>query len=449
MTEFIKTTDSFYQDLVSHTEDMEHAVSRSKYRDDIECMQKALQHNYPEGKYRVITGEQPYGALGTPKVLGKRILATALTKHHPDVVSIELFANLDLVGSEKGFYQLSIPNIGSPDGVLGYNLLSERIRSDDSIAAGIQLPNDYITRQIAKALQSFRGYYPGQMPHGRGPRYDIDVMSNWARLYGVPEKTSVNQLGNYAEAHIQWLTNLEHTLGIKLDYLARESEVDLLLAKNGGINILDKTWKRGIRRLREIGYTPVGIKITEDQDEITPFNLSYNGIRLRSRFVNNDGSRILLSNPKDPSSSHEITIDDAISGKYGFSFRAVPRVLLYSLAALSGHITGGGSIYNQDARYFMELEGMPYFPITNMHAEENGEKLSCIQYISLALSRSNHPGAEEALRKGHLSLLDFVLSCNLTEARECIANTIDKNQPFKTSQYIVVPNKEGAIPNIS
>jgi hypothetical protein len=403
---------------------------------------KLNENTLPEahGQPTVITGEQPYGPFGTSKVIGKRLLAHALQVTNSEIYTVELFANHDLVGSEEGFYRLATPTNGRPEGVVLENILSSRYRSNRETASGIILPHEYITPFSQKLTNGLRSHYPGNKSGLKEPRFNMEVISDWIGLYGAVNE--ITPAENYAEAHIKWLTDLERSIGLQMDHVTREGEIDLRIAQNGGIEIMQELWVDGLKKLEASGYTPTALRIGEEEHKKTPFNLAINGRRLDTTYGNSDQSQVIVSSREG---QQTITLDEALSGKYDFSWKAVPRVVLYSLSGISGHITGGGSIYNTDAAAFLDQFDIPYFPIASMNPKLNGEKASVLQYATISSGRKNDK-ALEAVRSGQTSLLDFVLSCDPEVAREAIQKTIEQSNPFNINQTVTIPNREGELP---
>jgi hypothetical protein len=431
--------EEYHDAMRTQQHDMETVIDSNEHtqiRDSLLRLTSSLKENYPFTDMVVITGEQPYGALGGTKVLAKRVLAQTLAETYDDVTGIEMFANHDLVGSEPGFFRLVLPTVGAKNGLATLNIVTGKLKENGLTASGILLPNSVIDAQVNKACESLPHHYPTTKLKRQHIGYDPKIGEEWARTYD-----NENDLkSNYADAHIQWLTDFENKIGLEMEHITTEGQLDLLLARNGGIDLLNTIWKRGLFNLRNINYESVALKLDDNAIEATPFNLAKNGVRLLSRYANSDHS---LVNTINPITKEEdiITMDEALSGSYDFSFRAVPRTITYSLAGIEGSVTGGGSIYNTDARSFMDTFRLPYFPIIHMSAQEDGTKISNLQYDSLAFARKSHDEARTAVKTGNVSMLDLAISCHFEDIKESIEKVKEIGGELSPGQIITIPNK--------
>ncbi len=438
-------TETFNKALMGHKSEMDKLYNSPNlgfdFKDKISKLHDVLEERFP-GQLHVITGEQPYGAYGRPKVLAKRLLSKALQFHNPEIKVIELFASNDLIGSEEGFWRLTLPTkTAGPDGVVSQNVLSDKFRANGKTARGLLLPHEYVTGQVQKIIQNTRHHYPGNLPYNKGSRYDLSVITEWAHSYGITidsNNPAPHAPENYADAHINWLVALEKKLGLETDYVTEEGEIDLMLARQGGVEVIQSLWKTGLSSMMERSIPTISLKLTPEEIARTPFNLAREGNRLVTRFHPEDDS-LIEAITKD--GIETLTLDQALSGDFEFSWKAVPRVVLYSLSGLDGHVTGGGSVYNADAQLFMDINNLPYFPIIYMNPQINGETVSVLQYQTVSSGR-NFDMAKEQVRKGKVSLLDFVMSCDTEEARAKIEETILTHQPFNTTEYVEILSKD-------
>jgi hypothetical protein len=437
-------------DQSEHMGDLIDSHTHTELRDHLTDLNETVKEHYPYKSMLVITGEQPYGALGGTKVLGKRILAQTLSETYGDVATAELFTNHDLVGSEPGFFRMVIPTLGSAEGIVNLGVLSGKLRQNGVTASGIVLPNEKLQEQVNTIRDGMHKHYPTTQVYKDSVGFDPDITHRWAGAYGIQENGEFDPKStpdNYAQAHIDWLTGFEKSIGLEMDQVIKEGDFDLALARNGGIEVLDLIWKRGLINLRNNNYDAVALKTDESALQATPFNLSENGVRLQTSYTNGDNSLIEAINPVTKERS-VITMDQAVSGRFGFSFKAVPRVVIYSLSGIHGHITGGGSVYNIDAQSFMKSLQLPYFPIIHMHAHDGEQQISSLQYASIATTRKAHERANSAVRQGKVSLLDLAMSCHLEEIKSAIKNASEIGGDLKPDQVITIPNKANKIPNI-
>lgn len=414
-------------------------------RQDLIRLQEAVHQTIPYDHLAVITGEQPYGALGTTKVLTKRLLAQTLSETYGDVTPIELFNNHDLVGSESRFFRLELPTVGAKDGIFKINLLTEKLRRGGLTAQGVLLSNETLIEQVTKARSALPIHYPSTVVNRERFQLDESRADEWVRSYTSPSTDDSSKRASYSDAHIAWLTDLEKHVGLEMKHIIREGTFDLMLLKNGGVEILNNLWEQGLHNLRDENYESIALKLDDTALSATPFNIAEDGVRLLSKYTNSDKSLIETMHPHTKETG-VLTLDEALSGSYGISLKAVPRVVLYSLSGMDGHITGGGSVYNADAQHFMETFSLPYFPIMHMSARDEHGKIGTLQYSSTAFLRREHPLAVRQVREGGVSLLDLIISCNLDDIQQAIHSTTQQGGNLTTDTIVTIQNKTGVKP---
>ena len=247
-----------------------------------------------------------------------------------------------------------------------------------------------------------------------------------------------------AQGHENFYSIVQQRFGIAPDLTIYESEFDPFLLRNGGYEVLARIWKSLQNEALSSGMHLKTIKPIED-DPRTPFNLSRDGMRLLS-VQEGDFVHILDPKTQQVQESHHISEVLSPDGEFGVSLRAIPRVMLYAMAGVSGHITGGGSIYNDDARELIKLIHMPYFPLWSFDSQSS----SPIQYISLASyksrgkARQNTQATIDFTRAGKASILDCVMSMYPEQVAEEIRDWIELNAgDIRPESRVHITNRAG------
>ncbi|KXK26534.1 MAG: hypothetical protein TR69_WS6001000539 [candidate division WS6 bacterium OLB20] len=421
--------EGYYQDILAHNNEYDDALDRADMahlRPHILRMRQAADDAFGTG-VKVIGGEQ--SIIPLPKNLGKLIALRAL-RNHMGVIDINLRADHDMGRTERDVRALDLLNYGNQEGTASFSVMSNNyagMNKGMTTINGYTLKDDHIRGNMVKFASQVRQLYPGNFPLGDETHRVLDMraVEDWFACYGMnPDGTPIDAIpehiqslprtdrresafeqidivlpGNLAQGHENWFLMLQRRLGIEAAYTVSEGVIDKMLLKNGGHEVLANMMLQARARLRDQGYEPVAMKIDEDSDLRTWYNLELDGVRMNTVFTDDSFSQIEVTHPVTGETS-VVTVDEALAddSPYGISLRAVERVSLYSLAGLSGHITGGGSVYNADARYLLSAVDLPYYPIWSFAKKaEDGSPLSPVRYVSMALSKI-FPTPEEARR---------------------------------------------------
>jgi hypothetical protein len=244
-----------------------------------------------------------------------------------------------------------------------------------------------------------------------------------------------------AEGNELLYTLIQNKLGISADTTILEKQLDLTLLQHGGYEVANQLYTTFLReessddlygtaysRSRggknpDLGKPPVDRYfgkyeptdfLVNDKSLSTPFNVSIDGqrhftqfVRLPSGDIDYDRVEVFLHKSKtQPGTNHlegvEIVDREELlnSDKYTISLKAIPRVMLYCLSGMSGHITGGGSGYNSVAKEILNIQGLPYFPIWHFAKYEAGRnRQSPLIYTPTPLKQRLHELEEIKLQQ--------------------------------------------------
>lgn len=430
------------------------SVDKHGIRPAIRELQAAVRERYGAG-HLIIAGEQTIMPL--PKNVAKLVAGQALRVLSDEFRVVNLRANLDLVGSEADMYKVWIPSETSQDGHVDMTFISRArlAKSPGIIAEGVLLDQT----DLHRAMNEFSSVH---IPSAYGglhiknetlvPDFDPSVIDTFKQCYGLPALEAAAQAYRLpypqpltlAQGHENYYAVVQQILGIEPDIHVLESDLDPYLLRNGGYELLARVWKDLQNEAIDRACALRTMKPTLD-DPRTPFNVARNGMRL---FTLQDGDYVCVVDPKtkDVLERHHISEVLAQDSDFDISMRAIPRVIVYSLAGVAGHITGGGSLYNYDAKQLMEMLHMPYFPLWNFDSSAS----SPIQYMSVASyktrgkPRQNTRATIDFVRAGKASALDCIMSTYPDQVAEEIQAWIEINAG-SIDQYSRLPitNKAG------
>jgi len=492
---------NFYGQMAAHSETMQDQIHHPEtgtvmdiIADDVYQMTQAVDYYFPgqvtaSGQVlRVIAGEQSVVVM--PKQVAKQVAMVALQNEY-GVTPIDLRADLDLVGSEADIVAVPLPNTGDRSGRTTYNLLSGKYRASNGATNGVALPNPYVTKMLTdlqnkhlpqiytRSLQSSRGGYE--------PTLDQQVVADWMACYGIaPDGSRLKQMPDYMTASNNYSTTvpeigielptnfaqgnenhrlwMQRQLGIEAQYVVSEGEIDRILLQNGGFNALRVLLTSARQWLREDGYQPnsAALKLEDDKDDEVPFNIVSRGRRAHSaNFLPGDDSMIHVQFDPEGKYQADYSVDQLLNDpQFGISLKAIPRVILYSLAGLSGHITGGGSIYNYDAQQIMDIVGLPYFPLWNFtKKDQNGKRVTALSYVSTGIRKLRSSdeikaeGNEETVlayelsTRGRFAFLDLMMSTYADQAAHEIGQLIAMGGNITPDTYVELTNRTGRVPS--
>lgn len=455
------TLGEFNLSMVEHKKEYEKRLGNNSLKDislDIAIMRSAIEKVF--GLHRIIVGGEQ-STLPLPKMAAKLIAMKALSFIDDQITTINIRADHDLVLSESEILSMNMPHPGTDIGTVKIKLLSDKLLMGRPIISGVDLNNPEVFKYVAKQLLHFaehifpEAYQPSLRFTGNNKlEGDTNILQaenkivNWLACYGIDNQgnklktfpkhllsSPKNKSGcllsqvelklpsNLAEANDNWFLWLQKQFDIDADYTFSEGVFDKFLLQNKGYEILQKRWFVAVNKLREMEYQFVTSKLNNDQPNTTFFNVARYGQRYYSFFDDNDDSMIAIV---DPISKHEekISIQELFDkeSEWAISLTAVPRVVLYSLAGLEGHIKGGGSRYNLDAQAIMDIIGMPYFPLWNFTEKNNDIWTAPIQYTSISTEKELRSNKQhhfksagfttQAVSEGKINLLDLYLSTN-------------------------------------
>lgn len=413
-----QTLDGYAADVRMHADAFDDTVDSERMdhlRPHLLRMRQAVTDAFgPETA--IIGGEQSIFPL--PKNLGKLMALQVLSQHY-GMRSINLRAPLDIARSEVDIRRVDLPSYGSESGMDSFNLLSTKMvgsRKGVMTIQGFPLPDQKLADNAKRFVGLMQQQYPGSFRNGNTNETNLDqaVLADFMACYGMdldgnrldampdhiqelalcPDVNGIPQMDivlpdNLAQAHENWFIMLQRRLGVDSEITVSEEVIDRMLLKSGGHEVLSEIMTASRRKLRESGYDPVAMNLSEERDLQTWFNMSKDGIRYGTFFTDDSYSQISVYNPETKEVEETVSVDDVLAddSEWSLSLRAVERVTLYSLAGLGGHITGGGSVYNADARAVLGAMDIPYYPIWSFSkTDEDGNKITPVQYMSMALN---------------------------------------------------------------
>lgn len=452
-----KSLREYATEVRQHVQELDRAVDASvdQYgiRPAIRQLQGAVRHRYGEG-HLILAGEQTIMPL--PKNVAKLVAGRALTVLSDEFRTLNLRANVDLVGSEADMYKVWIPSETSQQGHVDMTFISRAklAKSPGLTAEGVLLNQEDLQRSISDfSSVHIPSAYLGI--HTRGdrlvPDFDPHVIDTFRYCYGVATDGVSHMEGlrypnpqTLAQGHENYYTVVQQLLGIEPDMHLLESDLDPYLLRNGGYELLDRVWKELQKEAVDRGLAFRSMKPALD-DQRTPFNVARNGTRL---FTVQDGDFVCIVDPKTQQvlERHDISELLAEDSDFDISLRAIPRVIVYSLAGVAGHITGGGSVYNYDAKQLMQLLHLPYFPLWNFDSTASSpiQYMSAASYKTRGKPRQNTQATIDFVRAGKASALDCIMSVYPEQAAEEIRVWIEMNAG-SIDQYSRLPitNKAG------
>ncbi|MCA9329995.1 hypothetical protein KDA11_05075, partial [Candidatus Saccharibacteria bacterium] len=350
-------------------------------------------------------------------------------------------------------------------------------------------PRGYIEKMNSSIPESERMYTSS-------PNLDEQVLSDWLACYGFkirydeqgnitgaargeypypPDhltqtnaddrlKIQYSHNFNLAEAHINWYLHLQRQLGIEQINTFSEGQFDKLLLANGGLEIFRSEWTLIIDALEAASNLNL-VSIKLDKPEVrraAPFNLEYGGIRYDAYFNKRDDSQLDLYSRQHGVQEAAITLDDVFSdvSEWSVSLGAVERVVLYSLAGVAGHITGGGSAYNYDALQVMQVLNLPYMPLWWFPKKDQYDRpmtpviwptLANKEWRNLQTLGSNGAGNQTSdailqnTLEGNYSLLDLAMSTDPQEAHMLMQEHIQLLSTGQLDRFsqLSLPNRAG------
>jgi hypothetical protein len=384
--------------------------------------------NIPPEALVIIFGEQAYGLNEPPKVIGKRVFACTLGD---SVVPLEMFATFDVVGSEAGIYRMQIPNPSNPEGYTSLTILKDHKRRPNAPTNGFRAPT---IEELEKVFATLAG------------------------SYGLPKSETLKEIfrssyeqrnnPNYALANVDLLRRFEKAIGLQIENYLTEDTLDTILAQNGGMELMFFLWPTLVIEANKHPFEGVRTPAMEE----TPFQLYHQERpdclgRMRAIFVTNpyENSVVHLDTPitatcMECDESIDLTAQQILEEKRKITWRAIPRVILYSTTCIDGHISGGGSIYNQQAKAATTGIGLPYFPLTWMEKGPRG----IFVYNSAAFGKAkdeNNPGYT-FVHEGKAAMVDLLLSAGTAQIKQSIAEAI-QDPSFSTSTRISCPRTLG------
>lgn len=267
-------------------------------------------------------------------------------------------------------------------------------------------------------------------------RESIDnVAKQLERIYGYEEllpfkghlwDTVKQDKINYTELMNKLLNILLSKLGLHSLRIVTDITLDSLIAQLGGLDLILKYWPEIIKSSNS--YNTENLARIPEINEAPFFTFLENQPRLVVKII--DDQNFNAYNPITKELVTTFSRDDVVNGRVPVCFRAIPRVLLYSLI-FDAHITGGGARYNEVAeRVFKDIFVVPYFPRAWMDLGDQNRLRNLFQYQSAALRNKNKlPGFNSALsavEQGSVSALDLFLSFP-KNAHELVRQQVFKN----------------------
>lgn len=388
----------------------------------------------------VIFGEQTYGLNEPPKVLGKRLFANALERGH-GVQTVEMFATHDSAGSEPGIYRMQVPNPQNPDGFQSLNILTGWKKRRQSPTASFRSPTETEIAVFDQTLSTLYG----------GTKADSLI-----RFMSGPYTTHAD---NYAKANIDILRRAEALIGLKIERFITEDVLDTKIARNGGMEVILHLWPKLSAEAQKVSNPGVRIPLSNE----APFLLYHQDGecqgRMQVEFVHlKDAPNLdspILSTCLECNHSETLTSRMVIERERLLTWRAIPRVFLYSaLGIADGHITGGGSVYNKTAQTASRNIGIPYFPITWMDKNnDDGEQEGIFRYQSFSVTKKPNmqqmPGYQKAVRfvhEGGAAMADLFLSIGVGQLKNVVEDALASGIDTKSRLECPEPEHKGVRP---
>lgn len=390
----------------------------------------------------VIFGEQTYGLNEPPKVLGKRLLAKALENGH-GIQTVEMFASFDSVGSEPGIYRMQVPNPQNSDGFQSLSVLTGWKDRKHSPTASFRSPTEEEIVVFEKTLCTLYGRTKaGSL---------VRLMSDSFRLHG----------DNYANANIDILRRAETLIGLEIERFVTEDVLDTKIARNGGMEVILHLWRKLTVEGRKLPSPAVRVPSYEE----APFWLYHENEecqgRMQVEFHNlSENYSLNLESPLSATClgcGHKEHLTPGVVVEEGrtLTWMAIPRVFLYStLGIADGHITGGGSVYNEIVNTASRNMGITYFPLIWMaRNNDNGERWGLFQYKSFSVTRKDKlhrmPGYPKAVRfvnEGRAAMADLFLSIGVGQLRNVVEDALAGGIDTKSRLECPEPEDKGVSP---
>ncbi|HUS26546.1 MAG TPA: hypothetical protein VMY99_04340 [Nevskiaceae bacterium] len=382
----------------------------------------------------VVFGEQPYGP-GWQKVLGKRVLARAVTRDS-GATTIETMASQDAVGSEIGLRACTLPSAQKPDGVLSVRLLPNWKKVSANAAITVPSPTPEQLQTIRQSIGNL--YNPGAAD---------DFLDRIETAYTADSDS-------YGRANTAILRGYETRLGIEGDQLVHDGYLDTLIAQKGGLQALLQLWPQFVRAAANHATPTVRAPASHE----APFYLYHDecGGRMSVATHTDNPSTPTMETPLAAcclQCAHTETIApaDIVAQGRTLTFRAMARVAAYSLFRVGdGHITGGGSAYNQPVKAALKQLNLPYWPIMHMAVvNRQGEPSALFDYQSAATTKrraSSQPGYTPmvaALQQGNVSMADLEISTTPAQVRSAIQESLQHPGAFGPHSRINVRQQAG------
>lgn len=345
----------------------------------------------------VIYGEQPYMVGGCPKVLAKRFLVENLRSigSGSGLLPLEMFASFDSAVSEPDIYRAILPS-PAKDGRRGIGVPTRTI-SQDITVFGVQVS----AADIARILANIEDHYHSIRKHSH--------LDEALALIPVME-------GNLAYFNIAALHKITEALGLRSDRTVFDGEFESAVALVGGLEYILDRWDEMRRLINE--YNGGQVRPLGEAD--APIWLHEGSRRLRVEYHD---QRFRFN-------SHEMTLTELLDlvrgGTYQVTYKAIPRVLIYSILA-DGHISGGGSTYNEVASRVAQSMGLPYFPLMTL-----GSRL--FNYDSVVFAKLKRPESGlcpfqvglDLVAGNKVATLDLIASHGSDRVREAVLEFVSR-----------------------
>lgn len=368
--------------------------------------------------FTVIFGEQAYGLNERPKVVGKRLLGRALERH--GVQQVELFANYDSAASEAGIRRMELPNPHTADGVYRVNILTGWKKKTQTPTAAFRSPSE---EELQKIMASLRGNYS----HLKAMSF-VDYL-----------RQSYTTGMNYADANIDLLRKFQEQIGLVIERFVTEDKIDTKIAQSGGMEIMLKLWPSLSEASHNNGQENVRVP---DMNE-APFYIYHRDGACNGRMHGTFQEELqqirldscLSAKCLECGHTENLTPQEVVDSQRIVTWRAIPRVFLYSaLGVADGHITGGESVYNDVVAKASGEIGIPYFPITWMDKKDaNGNLSGIFQYESFANTRKNDlsalPGYQNSVQTvndGSAAMADLIISIGMSGLKQAVNEFLEK-----------------------
>ena len=425
----------FTDQMAQHRETQSEALGRVLPQDLAERINETSQRTRQAlgigpDELALFFGEQTYGP-GPQKVLGKRVLGRA-AHLYAGTTSVELMASSDAIGSEPDLRAFKLPNVQNKVGFTVLNLLPGWKRAANRATDACESPTP-------EALASLRDTAYNLYNRGVAAPF-------LNRLSAVYEANP-----NYAKANTALLRDYETDLGIAGDILVHDSDIETLIAQNGGLEAIMALWPSFLAAARE--HSVDGVRIPNDHE--APFYLYHEcGGRMEVVIHTADPTRTdyetpLIADCQNCDHQEDTTVSEVLGSGRRLTFRAMARVAAHSLFLGDGHITGGGSIYNIPTEDAFKTLGIPYFPLMHMaKTDADGDRSGVFQYDSAVLSKKKAqqlPGYEAAkalVHEGGVSMADLEISTSPASVRAGIEAALASPGNFGPHSRVVVPKEQ-------